>query len=254
MSPIKGVIFDLGNTLMFLDDEWEPVRRRGARDLVDFLVHRGVEIDPERFGEQYLELRRALYERAVEEQIEHSAEESLRLMLRQSAVHDLDDHLIEGALRAFFSFEEQRWTAYDQAEVTLRALSVRGYRLALISNATDDPLIQRLVDRLGFREWFELAYTSAGVGLRKPHPAIFEKVVGQWGFSPSEVVMVGDTLRFDILGAHNAGLKGILAGWDLYPDYDAGPDHVVPDATAESLPQLVALLAELDSHLAANPP
>jgi FMN phosphatase YigB (HAD superfamily) len=58
--------------------------------------------------------------------------------------------------------------------------------------------------------------------------------------------MVGDTLRFDIAGAHNAGLKGILAAWDLYPDYDAEADHVVPDAKAESLQHLIELLTRMD--------
>ncbi len=245
MSSIRGAIFDLGNTLMFLDHEWEPVRRRGARDLVDFLAQGGIDVDPERFGEEYLEVRRALYERSLEEQVEYTSAYSLELTLRQSGHHDVGDELIEAALHAFFSFEEERWTAYDRAEATLRELSERGYRLAVISNATDDPLIQRLVDRLGFRRWLDMAYTSAGVGLRKPHPGIFQKVLSQWDLSPSEVVMVGDTLRFDIAGAHQAGLKGVLAAWDLYPDYDAEADHVVPDATADSFPHLIELIAQV---------
>lgn len=245
MSEIRGVIFDLGNTLMFLDDDWESVRSRGARDLVDFLTQRGLGIDPERFGEEYLETRRLFYERALAEQQEYSAAYSLRHTLRHSDQQDVSEELIGGALRAFFSLEEEKWTAYDEAEATLRELSERGYRLALISNATDDPLIQRLVDRLGFRRWFEMAFTSAGVGLRKPHPGIFDRVLSRWDFSPSQLVMVGDTLRFDIAGAHNCGLKGVLAAWDLYPDYDAEADHVLPDAIAKSLPHLVEVISQM---------
>jgi FMN phosphatase YigB (HAD superfamily) len=60
--------------------------------------------------------------------------------------------------------------------------------------------------------------------------------------------MVGDTLRFDIAGAHNAGLKAVLAAWDLYPDYDAEANHVVPDATAENLAQLVDLIPALSEQ------
>jgi putative hydrolase of the HAD superfamily len=246
MSGIRGVIFDLGNTLMFLNDDWESVRRRGARDLVQFLLGSEIDIDPERFGEEYLEMRQLFYERAVEEAREYSATHTLQLALRQSGHEDVSEDLIEDALRAFFAFEEARWTAYEDAGDTLRELSQRGYRLALISNATDDPLIQRLVDRFGFRRWFEMALTSAGVGLRKPHPGIFDKVLGRWGFPPSQVVMVGDTLRFDIAGARKYGMKGVLAAWDLYPDYDAGADHVVPDATAGSLTQLVELISQMD--------
>jgi putative hydrolase of the HAD superfamily len=248
MSGIKGIIFDLGNTLMYLDDEWESVRLRGAQDLVSFLTARGLDVDPQRFAEHYLSARQSLYVRAVDEQIEYTAEYSLRASLAEHGHEDVGSDLIEGALRSFFSFEEERWTAYTESQATLRQLSDSGYRLALISNATDDRLIQRLVDRFDFRKWFDVALTSAGVGLRKPHPGIFEKVLGQWSFPPSQVVMVGDTLRFDVLGAHNSGLKGVLAAWDLYPDYDAGGDHVVPDATASSLSDLLEVIATLSER------
>jgi HAD superfamily hydrolase (TIGR01662 family) len=248
MSSVKGIIFDLGNTLMYLDGEWESVRLQGAQDLVRFLTAHGLEIDPHRFGEQYLSARRSLYARAVEDQVEYTAEYSLRASLAEHGHEDVGAELIEGALRSFFAFEEERWKAYPNAQTTLRQLSDSGYRLALISNATDDRLIQRLVDRLDFRRWFDMALTSAGVGLRKPHPGIFQEVLTQWGFPPSQVVMVGDTLGFDVLGARNSGLKGVLAAWDLYHDYDAGGDHVVPDATASSLSDLPGVIASLSQQ------
>ena len=253
MSGIRGVIFDLGNTLMYLDNEWESVRRRGAHDLADLLVQRGLEIDPPRFADDYLSMRRSLYEKAVQDQVEYTAESSLRTFLAQSGYENVGDDLMEEALGAFFSFEEEQWKAYPKAEATLRQLSEYGYSLALISNATDDGLIQRLVDRFGFRKWFEISLTSALVGLRKPHPGIFQKVLEQWDLPPSQVVMVGDTLRFDVLGAHNAGCKAVLAAWDLYPDYDAEGDHVVPDATVESLPQLIDVLPTLSERGAGEP-
>jgi HAD superfamily hydrolase (TIGR01549 family) len=253
MSGIEGVIFDLGNTLMYLDNGWEVVRRRGARDLANFLLKRGLGIDPSQFAEGYLALRSTLYAKAVEEQVEHTTEDSLRGFLAKAGYPHVAPDLIEEAVRAFFSFEEEQWTPYPQAEATLRQLSEHGYRLALISNATDDRLIQGLSERSGFSKWFDISLTSAGVGLRKPHPGIFEKVLNQWGFPPSHVVMVGDTLRFDVLGAHQSGLKGILAAWDLYPDYDAGGDNVVPDATIESLPQVIEAIAAFEQQPSPGP-
>jgi putative hydrolase of the HAD superfamily len=245
MSGIRGVIFDLGNTLMYMDADWDVVRNRGAHDLVNFLVERGFALDPSRFGEEYLSLRRSLYAKSVEQAVEYTAAHSLRTLLDQSGHEDTSQELVQAAVRTFFSFEREQWKAYPQAESTLRHLSEQGYQLALISNATDDELIQDLAERSGLRKWFDLSLSSAGVGLRKPHPGIFQVVLNEWGFPPSQVVMVGDTLRFDIAGAHNAGLKAILAAWDLYPDYDAEADHVVPDATAESLAQLVDLISAL---------
>jgi HAD superfamily hydrolase (TIGR01509 family) len=248
MKDVSGVIFDMGNTLMYLDNEWETVRRQGASDLVHFLTERGFAIEPSQFMEHYVALRQSLYARAVQEQVEYTAEYSLRTLLSQWGFENVSQELVEGALRSFFAFEVSQWTPYPHAQATLRELSERGHRLAVISNATDDLLIQGLVDRFGFRQWLDVCFTSAGVGLRKPHPGIFRRVLDHWGFPPSQAVMIGDTLRFDVLGAHNSGCKGILAAWDLYPDYDAEGDHVVPDATAESLPHLLDVIADLDER------
>ena len=252
MKHVSGVIFDMGNTLMYLDNEWDAVRHQGASDLVDFLTERGFAIEPSQFAQDYLALRQSIYARSVEDQVEYTAEYSLRTLLTQRGFEDVSQDLIEEALRAFFALETSQWKPYPHAEATLRSLSERGHRLAVISNATDDLLIQGLVDSFGFRQWLDVTFTSAGVGLRKPHPGIFQRVLDQWGFPPSQVVMIGDTLRFDVLGAHNSGCKGILAAWDLYPDYDVEGDHVVPDATSESLPHLLHVIADLGERSTAG--
>jgi len=245
MSHIKGLIFDLGNTLMYMDGEWEAVLAQGGRDLGEFLADQGFSVDPAQFGTDYLSLRRALWLRSREEQVEYTADYALVTLLAQLGYEDVSEELVERAVNTFFSFEETRWHAYPDSEAILRELSERGYRLGLLSNATYDPLIQRLVDRGGLRRWLDVALSSAGVGIRKPRAEVFQKVLDQWGFSPSEAMMIGDMLQFDILGAHNAGMKGILAAWDLYADYDAGGDDIVPDATANSLPQLLDVVTAL---------
>lgn len=250
MSRIKGLIFDLGNTLMYMDGEWETVLTQGGTDLGEFLVQRGFAIDPTQFGTAYLSLRRSLWLRSREEQVEYTADYALLTLLADLGYEDVSRDLIQQAVDAFFSFEESLWTTYADSQATLGEFSQRGYRLALISNATYDPLIQRLVDKGGLRRWFNIALSSAGVGIRKPSPKIFQIVLNQWGFSPSESVMIGDTLRYDILGAHNSGMKAIRAAWDLDPTYDEGADAIVPDATAESLTHLIEMVIALDNKLA----
>jgi len=248
MSRIKGVIFDLGNTLMYLDHEWEEVINQGARDLAQFVVGQGFNVDAAQFADSFISLRRSLWVRARERQVEYTADYTLVTLLAQLGYENVSQELIEDAVNAFFSFEESYWQAYPEAPATLRRLSEQGYRLALISNATYDPLIQRLVDKGGLRKWLDAVLSSAGVGFRKPHPRIFQRVLDPWGFAPSQVVMIGDTLQFDILGAHNVGLKSILATWDLYPNYDLGNEDIVPDARADSLTQLIEVITVLDGQ------
>jgi putative hydrolase of the HAD superfamily len=248
MSHIKGLIFDLGNTLMYLDHEWKETINQGGKDLAEFLVGQVLGIDAVQFADDFISLRESLWLRARERQVEYTADYTLATLLAQSGYEDVSQELIEEAVNVFFAFEEAHWRAYPEAIATLRQLSEEGYRLALISNATNDPLIQRLVDKGGFRKWLDVALSSAGVGVRKPHPKIFQKVLDHWDFAPSRAVMIGDTLQFDVLGAQNVGMKGVLATWDLYPNYDLGNEDIVPDATAENLSQLIEVVANFDEQ------
>ncbi len=249
MRQIKGLIFDLGNTLMYMDHDWDTVIARGAENLARFLANHGFELDPGTFAEDFVTLRRSLRAKAIDEQKEYTADYALMSLLAQMRYEDVSRQLVEGGVNAFFAFEETRWHAYPESEATLRQLSGKGYRLALISNATHDPLIQSLVDKGSFRQWLDVVLTSAGIGIRKPHPRIFHQVLDMWGFLPSQVVMIGDTLQFDILGAHSSGMAGILAAWDLYPDYAIGNDHIVPDGRADSLSELEEVIVGLDERV-----
>ena len=82
-------------------------------------------------------------------------------------------------------------------------------RLGLLSNAGDSQNVQRLVDQAGFRQAFDPIIVSAEIGLRKPHARAFEPILEQWRVHPSEVVMIGDTLGEDILGAQRCGMHQI---------------------------------------------
>ena len=79
--------------------------------------------------------------------------------------------------------------------------------------------------------------------MRKPNPRIFRVLLNQWQLPPDEVVMVGDMLGADVLGAHNIGMRGIWA--TMQADRAANESHadtIVPEATISSLAELPELL------------
>jgi FMN phosphatase YigB (HAD superfamily) len=57
--------------------------------------------------------------------------------------------------------------------------------------------------------YMEIILISAEVGIRKPHPRIFQLALQHWQATPDQAVMVGDTLGADILGGLNAGIATI---------------------------------------------
>ncbi|HBA33813.1 MAG TPA: TIGR01458 family HAD-type hydrolase, partial [Gammaproteobacteria bacterium] len=67
-----------------------------------------------------------------------------------------------------------------------------------------------------------LAY-AAGVDpiyLGKPAPAFFQMACETMGLPPGEVLMIGDDVEADILGALNAGLKAALVKTGKYQPGD----------------------------------
>lgn len=115
------------------------------------------------------------------------------------------------------SLLRKRWPELDEeiplelfpdVEPALGALSGRGYFLGLISNAPADT--EKTVDALGLRRYMKSVVISGAVGYSKPRPEIFNIALRDAGVAPSEAAHVGDVYEADVVGARNAGMKGIL--------------------------------------------
>jgi HAD superfamily hydrolase (TIGR01549 family) len=155
--------------------------------------------------------------------------------------------LLRDALAAYYAYSESLWQPVDGLHATLQQLAGAGLRLGLISNAADDGNVQRLIDHAELRRYFDPILVSAAIGLRKPNPAIFQRVLQAWGLPAAECVMVGDTLGADILGAQLAGLHNVW--YTPYADHPANRAHrgnILPEAEIARLDQLPALLARWD--------
>lgn len=239
---LRGIIFDLGSTLMYLNGDWDDVISRGVADMADFFARRRVRLDGAALGEAFLAERRNGREVALRTHQEVTCSASLRAALTRINAPPEAFGLLAEAVRVYFRAEEAAWTAYPDAKTVLKDLFQRGYRLGLLSNATDDPFIQRLVNRLELRPWLAPTFSSAGLGWRKPLREPFDLILSRWRLPPEAVIMVGDTLSQDILGAHNAGMRGVLITADEPPSNAEHRQAIVPDATIAALRELPGLL------------
>ncbi len=291
---LKGVIFDLGGTLMYFEGRWEEIDKQSTAALIAFLRENEIQVGDD-FHARFLAQRQAAWKLAEQTRIEHTVEEALGKTLAEpgyaskssrgrasasgearfdSGPKDADDDargeipfehesidarddsrqsdgLLPRAVQVYFALGEQHWHAYPDAIETLQALRQRGLHVGLISNADDDGLVQRLVKRLGFAPYLNPVISSAGVKWRKPDSRIFLRVAEEWQLPPDEIAMVGDIPAADILGAHRAGMRGILidrgdnAGWQKIPDELANDPAVNPDVTVSALAEIPALIERL---------
>ncbi len=245
---VRGILFDLGGTLMTFVGDWEDVQQRGAADMAAFSVRHRVAVDEAALAETFLAARETGFERAARTHREMPCAETMRFALEATGAPAAAFRLISEAVRVYFAPEEAAWKAFPDAKPTLRHLAsgssdrTPAYRLGALSNATDDPLIQRLVNRLEFRPWLAPVWTSAALGHRKPLREPFDALLARWHLPPESVIVVGDRLNADILGAHNAGMRGVLITADEAPDNGQHRDTILPDATIDQISELPALL------------
>jgi putative hydrolase of the HAD superfamily len=101
----------------------------------------------------------------------------------------------------------------------LEALRGRGLRLVVVSNANGTLLAH--MQRLGLTERFDHIFDSHDEGVEKPDPRFFEIALTRSGADKETTIHVGDLYYVDVVGARNAGLRGVLLDEaDLRPDAD----------------------------------
>jgi putative hydrolase of the HAD superfamily len=241
---IKGIIFDLGHTLIRLSRDWQVVAQEGAEAMAEwYFKKKHIKVEAAALIEAFSAARAAGYELAQQTHAEVLTEQSLRDALTKIEAPASARAFVEAAVKIYFEPEEAAWQAYPDAVDSLKQLKEQ-YRLGLYSNATDDKLIQRLVNRHKFRPLLSPTFSSAGWGWRKPKREAFELIAGRWGLAHEEIVVVGDTLNADILGAQNAGMPAILVTMDEAPS-NVHNRHIQPTASAASLAELPALIGQL---------
>jgi putative hydrolase of the HAD superfamily len=130
-----------------------------------------------------------------------------------------------------------RWSRpIEGSSEALRQLVERGHTVAILRNS--DGTVEAQLLELGICQVGEGAGTpvpviadSAVVGISKPDPGIFHHVAELLGVSPERCVYVGDTVRYDVIGARAAGFRpfhfdphGLCRSPDVHPHIRALAD------------------------------
>ncbi len=248
---IRGVVFDLGGTLMHFEGNWEEVDARSNLRLVEYLRNHGIAIG-EDFPSRFRAARERGWKIAEEKGIEARIDDALAEALEELGISFSRNGLLPDALRVYYEEGEQHWHAYPDALGTLRELRKRNVRTGLISNADSERIVYDSVQRLGLAPYLDPVISSASEPRwRKPDPRIFDLVSGAWKIEPNDIAMVGDTVRYDILGAHRAGMRGVLidrgddAPWQKIPNELLNDPLIKPDLTIRTLAEIPLVIQQL---------
>ncbi|QAU13312.1 HAD family hydrolase [Halorubrum sp. BOL3-1] len=94
------------------------------------------------------------------------------------------------------------------------------------------------VEALGLDDRVDAVVYAGDLPRRKPHAEPFERLTAALSVNPEETLYVGNSLSYDVAGAHNAGLR---SAW-LRADPDDAATPYRPDYVLDSLDELAALL------------
>lgn len=135
-------------------------------------------------------------------------------------------------------------TLVPGARETLEALREKGYRLFAASNSFGHLQRSRL-DQAGILHLFEDTYISMDIGYDKPDVRFYEEALRRCDLTPQDVLMVGDSMTTDILGAQAAGISSVY--FDRRGEFKGERLKMKGEGMGElevvdELPQLLALL------------
>jgi len=204
---IKAVFFDLYHTLLGYDPPREELQAKALGEL-------GIAVKSEALrwplvvADEYIyqeHVRAPLGQRSKEEQTAVWVQYERKLL--EKAGIEADDQFILGLLGKVRQFDMKQ-VLFDDVLPALTELKGRGLILGLISNIDRD--ITSLLDDLGLTHWLQVVVTSQDTGFNKPSPEIFQEAVKRAGIQADEAIYVGDQYQVDVVGANQAGLKGIL--------------------------------------------
>lgn len=221
---IKGIIFDYGGTLDSGGDHWSEV-------IWDAYRQNGVLVDKAQFRETYVYAERELA-RTRHILPEHDFHDLLFIKMRIEL-----QHLCEMGVFAPQEVQEKEQaiahTCYEsarshieRARPVLEQLAAR-YPMVLVSNFYGN--IESVLGDFRLTHFFKKIIESAVVGVRKPDPEIFRMGVRALGLPAAEVLVVGDSLRKDILPAEEAGCKTLWLkgkGWTAEEDAQTHPGTI----------------------------
>jgi putative hydrolase of the HAD superfamily len=216
--PLRAVLFDAGNTLLFLDHP------RMAAAVGSAL---GLPLTGPALAAGAALAARAMEAPRLDDRARASA--YLESLFLQAGVPRARLPEVRDALASLHG-ERHLWsgTAGDTHDALARLRSA-GLRLGVVSNS--DGRVAEALAAAGLSTYFDVVVDSALAGVEKPDPAIFRTALEALAVTPGEVLYVGDLYEVDVVGARAAGLQAVL----LVPP---GAPKPAGCATVESLAEL----------------
>jgi putative hydrolase of the HAD superfamily len=200
---IRGVLFDLGDTLIF-NVPPERVHRR-------ILASKGIRRTEKKIRKALEDAERHFYDKFGNTKPMNLTLDEFYIEFDAMIIEELgikDRKLAEHIHNVWF--DEVELGLHDDALPVLSRLSAMGMRLGLVSNGYVEEL-NFIMKQVGLpASLFSVLVGRDTVGVPKPDPRPFLHAAGSMGLRPDEILYVGDSFDKDYEGARGAGMRPLL--------------------------------------------
>ena len=203
--PIKAILFDFYLTIV--DIKTDERKDHLWQVLASFLQYRGAAVKAAELREIYFHIVQESLDRSAERHPEVDAAQLFGRLLERSGAGSSSSDLAGAVAQLFRLLSIERFRLYPESREVLETLAER-YRLALVSDS-QALYIEPELRTTSLAGLFEVAVISSELGYRKPDPRVFQKALARLGLAREEVVYVGDSWEHDMIGARDAGIRGI---------------------------------------------
>jgi HAD superfamily hydrolase (TIGR01549 family) len=184
MANIQAVVFDLYGTLIYLANETKPHVR--------LFSELGLQKDEFRFAR-----RIALTENF----------DDFSGFLNRLKPEGLEKKIDISSYEIEIEKERASATLYPETKNVLAGLKEKNLKIGLISNLGS--LYKKPFFDLQLDEYFDEILFSCDVGLRKPDPKIYQRMIEKLKIEPNRAIMTGDKIHADVDGPKSIGMNAV---------------------------------------------
>ena len=213
--PIKGVIFDLDNTLL----DFMKMKEVAVKSAIRGMIEAGLEIDELKSFKDII---------SIYEEFGWENQKVFDVFLTKSIGY-VDNKFLAAGIVAYRRAREANLLAYPNVNRTLVNLTKLGIKLAVVSDAPSREAWMRIY-YLNLYHFFDAVITFDDSGERKPSSIPFEMALKKLKLKPQDSLMIGDWPDRDVVGAKQIGMRTAFAVYgDTFGTKYSGADWDIQD-------------------------
>ena len=224
-AAIKGVVFDLDNTLL----DFMLMKEFAVKAAVKGMIEAGLLVDED---QSYREII------AIYEEFGWENQQVFDVFIEKQVGY-VEHKFLAAGIVAYRRAREANLMAYPNVNKTLMALTKVGIKLGVVSDAPSREAWLRIY-YLNLYHFFDVVITFDDSGERKPSAVPVKMSLEALQLEPKETIMVGDWPERDVVGAQQIGMKTAFARYgDTFGTVNSGADWDLVD-----IYQLVMIINE----------